>query len=513
MLDTGVGIAAMVLVCAAFMYLGITNVGRVKQSVEEYTVSRNHAPVNVGVATLVASMFGTWVLLSPGEAGANFGVISLVGYALGIAGIPVLYMFVGPRLRALMPNGHSVTEYVRHRFGTAPFFAISVVIIFIMGIFITAEMTAITTAVHILTGSPAWATAIAVGIVVVAYTAYGGLRASIYTDRIQFWVLMPVLLLLVVVAAVLVGDTGAWEAAGDAGLLSTTSSGSYFFAVVLFIGIIASNAFHPGMWQRVYTVESLTSLNRSLWGATALAVPITFLLGMAGIAAVGNGSVNSFQYPEVSAALFTLATDVFPLWMHFLLLVCALMLAMSTLDTLMNGLASGLATDLAGMGVSRNALMLQARAVTAVLAVPAIYVASQGFSVLYVFLVADLLGAAIAVPMLAGLYSTKMPGWAVLLAGGAGIVVGALFYPKSDLVSPMILAAPNGEQMFWSFVLALAVSSAITAGVILLRRNLAASEEYDFARLESEVGLIEEPATGSDRGLPGSQPAVENTET
>ena len=34
------------------------------------------------------------------------------------------------------------------------------------------------------------------------------------------------------------------------------------------------------------------------------------------------------------------------------MLVCALMLAMSTLDTLMNGLASGLATDLAGMGVS-----------------------------------------------------------------------------------------------------------------------------------------------------------------
>ena len=201
MLDTGVGIAAMVLVCAAFMYFGITHVGRSRQSVEDYTVSRNHAPVNVGIATLVASMFGTWVLLSPGESAANFGIMSLAGYAIGIAGIPVMYMFVGPRLRRLMPNGHSVTEYVKHRFGSAPFIAISVVIIFIMGIFITAEMTAITTAVHILTGSPAWATAVAVGIVVVAYTAYGGLRASIYTDRIQFWVLMPVLLLLVIVAA------------------------------------------------------------------------------------------------------------------------------------------------------------------------------------------------------------------------------------------------------------------------------------------------------------------------
>ena len=498
MLDTGVGITAMVLVCAAFMYLGISYVGRQRQSVEDYTVSRNHAPVNVGIATLVASMFGTWVLLSPGETGANFGIIALVGYAVGIAGIPVLYMFVGPRLRELMPNGHSVTEYVRHRFGNIPFLFIAVVIIFIMGIFITAEMTAITTAVHILTGSPAWATAIAVGIVVVAYTAYGGLRASIYTDRIQFWVLIPAILLLVVVAAVLINGTGTWEAAGEAGLLSTSSPGSYYFGVVLIIGIVASNAFHPGMWQRVYTVQSQRSLNRSLWGATALAIPVTFLLGMAGIAAVGNGSVAPFGYPEVSAALFALASDVFPLWMHFLMLVCALMLAMSTLDTLMNGLASGLATDLAGIGVSRNSLMLQARAVTAVIAVPAIIVASQGFSVLYVFLVADLLGAAIAVPMLIGLYSTRMPGWAVLLAGGAGIIVGGLFYPKPDLVSPMILTAPNGEQMFWSFVLALLVSSSITFAVVWIRRLLAAGEEYDFTRLRSEVQLIDQPGTADD---------------
>ena len=488
----------MVLVCATFLYLGLSYVGRTRQSVEEYTVSRNHAQVNVGIATLIASMFGTWVLLSPGETGANFGIISLAGYAIGMAGIAVMFMFVGPRIRRLMPNGHSVTEYVKHRFGTTPFVAISLVIIFIIGIFITAEMTAITTAVHILTGSPRWATAIAVGIVVVAYTAYGGLRVSIYTDRIQFWVLIPAMLLLVIVAAVLVGGTGVWKSASDAGLLSVSSSGSYFFGIVLIIGIVASNAFHPGMWQRVYTVESQKSLNRSLWGATALAIPLTFLLGLAGIAAVGNGSVSPFAYPEVSAALFALASDLFPLWMHFLMLVCALMLAMSTLDTLMNGLASGLASDMAAIGVSRNALMLLARTVTAVVAIPAIIVASQGFSVLYVFLVADLLGAAIAVPMLTGLYSTRLPGWAVLLASAAGIIIGALFYPKSDLVSPMILTAPGGEQMLWSFGTALVVSSVITAGVVLLRRITESGDEYDFVRLQSEVRLIDEPVAADD---------------
>ena len=496
MLDTGVGIAAMVLVCATFLYLGVSYVGRGRQSVEAYTVSRNHAPVNVGIATLIASMFGTWVLLSPGETGANFGIISLAGYAIGMAGIAVLFMFVGPRIRQLMPNGHSVTEYVKHRFGTTTFIAISLVIVFIIGIFITAEMTAITTAVHILTGSPRWATAMAVGVVVVAYTAYGGLRVSIYTDRIQFWVLIPAILLLVIVAGVLVGDGDVWKTASDTGLLSVSSTDSYFFGVVLIIGIVASNAFHPGMWQRVYTMESQKSLNRSLWGATALAIPLTFLLGMAGIAAVGNGSVEPFAYPEVSAALFALASDLFPLWMHFLMLVCALMLAMSTLDTLMNGLASGLAADMAGMGISRNALMLQARAVTAVVAIPAIIVASQGFSVLYVFLVADLLGAAIAVPMLTGLYSTRMPGWVVLLASAAGIVIGALFYPKSDLVSPMILTAPTGGQMLWSFGSALVVSSGLTLVLLVWQRVTGVGGEFDFSRLQSDVLLIDEPAAG-----------------
>ena len=498
MLDTGVGIATMVLVCAAFLYLGLSYVGRARQSVEDYTVSRNHAPVNVGVATLVASLFGTWVLLSPGETGANFGIISLAGYAVGMAGVTVLFMFVGPRIRQLMPNGHSVTEYVRHRFGMVTFTAISLVIIFIIGIFITAEMTGISTAIHILTGTPRWATALAVGVVVVAYTAYGGLRVSIYTDRIQFWVLLPAMLLMVIVAAVLVTGGGAWQSAGEAGLLSAGSSDSYFFGIVLVIGIVASNAFHPGLWQRVYTVESQRVLNRSLWGATAIAIPLTFLLGMAGIAAVGNGSVAPFEYPEVSAALFALAADLFPLWMHFLMLVCALMLAMSTLDTLMNGLASGLAADMAGAGLPRSALMLQARAVTAVVAVPAIIVASQGFSVLYVFLVADLLGAAIAVPMLAGLYSARMPGWAVLLAGGVGVIIGALFYPRSDLVSPMILAAPTGGQMLWSFGTALVVSSAITAGVVWMRRVAAPDGGYDFARLQSDVRLIDDPAPADD---------------
>ena len=106
------------------------------------------------------------------------------------------------------------------------------------------------------------------------------------------------------------------------------------------------------------------------------------------------------------------------------MLLCALMLAMSTLDTLMNGLVSGMATDLAGSELSSE----------------------------------------------------------------------RSFTPKPDLISPMVVSAPTGWQMFWSFALALVISSAITVGVVILRRITATGNEYDFDRPKSEFRLIDEPA-------------------
>ena len=91
-----------------------------------------------------------------------------------------------------------------------------------------------------------------------------------------------------------------------------------------------------------------------------------------------------------------------------------------------------------------------------------------------------------------------MPGWAVLLAGGVGIVIGALFYPKPDLLSPWALTAPVGGQMFFAFASALVVSSVISTVVVWGQRLVAPQSEYDFAVLNNDVSLIDEPATGDD---------------
>ena len=115
-----------------------------------------------------------------------------------------------------------------------------------------------------------------------------------------------------------------------------------------------------------------------------------------------------------------------------------------------------------------------------------------------VIVAADLLGAAMAVPMLIGLYSTHMLGWCVLLAGGMGIAIGTLFYRKPDLLTPWALTASAVGQMLFAFASALVISSAVGGAIIMGRRVVASLQEYDLAVFNSSVRLIDQPAVAID---------------
>ena len=75
-------------------------------SVEEFITARDSIGTPTLVATLLASNMGAWILFSPAEAGAVFGGITAVaGYALGSAVASLVYVFVDPRIRQLIPRG------------------------------------------------------------------------------------------------------------------------------------------------------------------------------------------------------------------------------------------------------------------------------------------------------------------------------------------------------------------------------------------------------------------------
>ena len=492
MIDGGVAILITVLTATVFVAAGVVYVRRRTLSLEDYIVSRSSAGTSVATATLVASVIGAWVLLSPAETGTWAGMVALIGYGVGQAAPLVAFIFVGPRMRRLMPEGHSLTEYIWHRYGPYMYVFGLGVIVFYMFIFLSAELTGIAGAVNVLADTPLWLTAAIVGLLTVAYTAYGGIRASIFTDSIQFTLILPLLLIAFAVAVTQLGGLGdAFRSVSDnqPQLLSMTHGAGIEFGVTLVIAILAANMFHQGFWQRVYTVRDFRSLKWGFGIAGVIVVPLIFLSGLMGIMAVGKDVVGD----NPSVALFSLVNAVMPTWAVVAVLVLALVLVMSSLDTLLNGIASAVTSDLARFKPAlRGATLLRSsRSLTVVLIVPAIFIASKGYSVLYLFLIADMVCSAAVFPVFWGLYSKRFSGTAALASSVVGLAAGVLFFPKSDF-SPWLPDIIWAGKFVASFGAALGASVVASLLLTALAERVKAAPAFEFSSLRERVRLIED---------------------
>src|SRR5690554_6209807 len=171
-------------------------------------------------------------------------------------------------------------------------------------------------------------------------------------------------------------------------------------ALTLVIAVTAANLFHQGYWRRIWAAEDGRALSRGalLGGASSLLVVMA--IGGLGMLA----AMHALPLGEPPMPFFALLSAA-PAWLGLPALVLAVTLVASSVDTLQNAIASMAVASSGRRGLSVRA----ARLVTVALMVPVVWVALQGFSVLRLFLIADLLCAAIVVPVLLGLWRRMSP--------------------------------------------------------------------------------------------------------
>lgn len=430
---------------------------------EDYMVSRNQIGGSVALATVTASALGAWILFSPPEAGSALGgITAILGYCLGSAGAIFLFVFVGPRLRQIMPWGHSLNEYVSHRFsrgpwGAAMYLLTVAVMLLYMFVYLAAELTAIAQALQLVIEVPLLWASLAVIAVVFAYTAYGGLKATILTDAVQFVLIVPLLLVCFgAIAFAMGGFDAAFEpvAANLPALLSFNNIDGLRFGATLIIAVVSAELFNQGNWQRVYACRSDATVRRSFLGSSLVILPLIFVAGLLGIMAAGVGISGPTAFFEL------LQTLAIPGWLVWAVVLLALALVMSSLDTLLNGIASVFTADLLKMTRQPDRVLLVSRGLTVAVGVLAVAIAAQGYSVLYLFFIADLLCAAMIFPIVFSLYNRYQTAAGAFISSLVGIVVGILFFPKPDF-SPLF-NIPGGGDLLNSFAAALVTSIALT---------------------------------------------------
>ena len=455
---------------AAFVIAGI-RIGRSgKGGLDEFLVARNSFNTRTGIATLLASIFGAWILFSPAEAATWGGVTALLGYAIGIAAPRLLLIPLGAKMRRALPHGRSLVDFVRVRYGTGLYVAVLLVMLSYLAVLIAAEATATVRLVQAVSDLPAWLpAALALG-GSVAYTAIGGLRASIMTDRAQFAIIMPF-----IVAILLVGGYALVNAGGVAALsvevpelITIGGIGAMEMAGALILALLFTGIFHQGTWQRVFALESERAVKRSMGWSALVAAPVVLLVGAFGIAHELLG------LDQPSAAVFAVLETAVPSWLLAILAIFAVALVLSSMDTALGGIASLTIVVTRTARADIDPVRLRRYALLAMLAVSAgaLVVAIQGYSVLYLFLLADLLCAAAAVPVFAGLYIRR---YGARLAGASmavALAAGVALFPDPEFTR---------GNLFLSF--------AVAAGIpfLMLPLCLLSRGRFDFARLEAEV--------------------------
>ena len=402
--------------------------------------------------SLIASALGAWILFGPASAATWGGIGAVIGYALGTAFPMIFLISLGKKIRTEFPKGSTLIEFLRKRFGKSLFKLILLMTVFYMFVFLCAEVTAVAILINYISGTELWITSLIILIATLAYTLYGGLRASIFTDNIQMIVILALLLISIFYLTSFTGDQFSFSFIKEKSphLLSASYIPNYTAGLTFFIAVAATNLFHQGNWQRVYAAKNNDVLKKSLIVAFVIIIPIVFFMGFSGLVAV---SVNPKVIPDLG--FFSLLLSEQTEFLSLIIVILGLSLTISTVDTLVNAISSLIVVDgkaTLNLDKKTNYLTLSKYFIV-VLSIVAFAIASKGFSVLYLFLLADLFCCAFVLTVFYSFYNKKLNEKTAYISIIIGLIGGFLLFPAPDFSKSLLVGVILTVDTFPAFVL------------------------------------------------------------
>ena len=452
----------VIVISLMFVFLGLYN-SKKHQGLNNYLTANRNIGLFSLTTSLTASALGAWILFGPVSAATWGGIGAVIGYSLGTAFPMFFLIYLGKKIRKEFPKGSSLIEFMRKKFGKSLFKLILLMTIFYMFIFLCAEVTAVAVLINYISGTKLWITALIVLLSTLAYTLYGGLRASIFTDNIQMIVIGILLLISLFYIKSFIGSEFSFEFINKKNpqLLSSSYIPSYTAGLTFFIAVAATNLFHQGNWQRVYAAKNSETLRKSLIISFFIIIPVVFYMGFTGMVAF---SLDPTTRPDLG--FFILLLKEQKELLSLLVIVLGLALTISTVDTLVNAISSLIVVD--GKATFKfnkktNYLNLS-KYIILFLSFISFIVASKGYDILYLFLLADLFCCAFVLTVFYSFYDKKINENTAYISIVLGLILGFLLFPTPDFSKSLLVGiiAPTEffpsflvqNLLFWSFIAA-----------------------------------------------------------
>jgi Na+/proline symporter len=465
----------VIIISLIFVIFGIYH-SKKFQGINNYLTANRNIGLFSLTTSLVASALGAWILFGPASASTWGGIGAVIGYALG-TGFPMIFLiYLGKKIRTDFPKGSSLIEYMRQKFGKSLFKLILLMTIFYMFIFLCAEVTAVAVLINYISGTDLWITALIVIISTLTYTLYGGLRASIFTDNIQMFVIGILLLITISYITLFSSDSFSFSfiESKNPQLLSSSYIPSYTAGLTFFIAVAATNLFHQGNWQRVYAAKNYETLKKGLIISFLIIVPIVFLMGFIGMVSF---SIDPANRPDLG--FFTLLLKDQTELLSLLIIVLGLALTISTVDTLVNAISSLFVVDgkaTFNFDKKTDYLKLSKYFIIAI-SVVVFFVASKGFDILYLFLLADLFCCAFVLTVFYSFYNKKINEKTAYISIIVGLIAGFLMFPFPDFSKSLLVGVLVPTEVFSPFVsqsllfLSFLIATFLPAAILKIKMN------------------------------------------
>ncbi len=443
-------LSLIIVISLLFSLLGVYH-SKKFQGISNYLTANRNVDLFSLTTSLVASALGAWILFGPAAAATWGGIGAVIGYSLGTAFPMIFLIYLGKKIRKESPKGSSLIEFMRKKFGKSLFKLILLMTIFYMFIFLCAEVTAVSVLINYISGTELWITALVVLLATLSYTLYGGLRASIFTDNIQM-VVIGILLLISI--SFIISFTGSefsftFVKQKNPQLLSASYIPSYTAGLTFFIAVAATNLFHQGNWQRVYAAKDYKTLKKSLIISFFIIVPIVFFMGFAGLVSF---SIDSSNRPDLG--FFTLLLKEQSELLSLIIITLGLALTISTVDTLVNAISSLFVVDgkaIFSLNKKTNYLRLSKYSII-FLSLITFFIASKGFDILYLFLVADLFCCAFVLTVFYSFYNKDIKEDVAYLSIIIGLIGGILMFPFPDFSKSLLVGILIPKEIFNPFI-------------------------------------------------------------
>ena len=449
-LDQSTSLVLIIAISLLFAFLGINHTKKFKGLNNYLTANRNIGVFSL-TTSLTASALGAWILFGPASAASWGGIGAVIGYSLGTA-FPLFFLiYLGKKIRNEFPKGSSLIEFMRRKFGKSLFKLILLMTIFYMFIFLCAEVTAISVLINYISGTEFWITALVVLSSTLIYTLYGGLKASIFTDNIQMIVIGVLLIISFIYITSFTGSKFSFDFVikKNPQLLSSDYIPNYTAGLTFFIAVAATNLFHQGNWQRVYAAKNYQTLKKSLIISFLIIIPIVFFMGFSGMVAF---SIDPSTRPDLG--FFSLLLKEQTIFLSLFIIILGMALTISTVDTLINAISSLLILDgKAVFNLSKKTNYLNfSKYIILFLSFISFIVASKGFDILYLFLLADLFCCAFVLTVFLSFYDKSINENLAYISILIGLIGGFLLFPSPDFSKSLLVGIFIPKDLFPSLV-------------------------------------------------------------